>query len=186
LTNKTLNDFIGNGQASVLILLSCSDANVGYKCKSSPREGIFYSEHFPSYDRFSEVENGAMMAEDQVKKVHEERVVVADWTKRKDTFHILSWTVTLQNVVSSSIEYISTAWAYNSLFAFGYPAFTTFSYPNVLLMDFFASNDLWMKQGLSEKEMYEKTTDEVLALAMAINLRKAGQNCYVKSLAEEE
>jgi len=176
LTNLTLNDFIGSGQGCVLIIADGAPDNTLVR-----NAGFFSPSNFPRYDSYSESPDGQDMADDQIAKLHGNRNLVLATSDRKETFHVLSWTLTpgVAEILFSSVEFLATFEAYNRLFWRGYPAFTPASYPNVLYMDFYSAYDLMMLRGWSYNQYYERTTLEVLTLVLAVNLDLASSNCYV-------
>ena len=176
LTNLKLNDFIGDGQGCVLII-----ADGAPDSTLSRNDGFFSPSNFPRYDSYSESPDGQDMADDQIAKLHGNRNLVLATADRKETFHVLSWTLTpgVAEILFSSIEFLATFEAYNRLFWRGYPAFTPASFPNVIYMDSYSAFDLMMLRGWRYDQYYEKTTLEVLTLALAVNLDLASSNCYV-------
>ncbi|PGH08809.1 hypothetical protein AJ80_07768 [Polytolypa hystricis UAMH7299] len=173
LTEKTLNDYIGNGSGRVLIIVEGYD-NV-------PRQdGFFTPSNFPHFDSYSDSSNEKDMADDQVAKLKANRNVVADNNARKDKFHVLSWTLTLQTIENlfNSIERLATELAYDPLFWRGYTAFTATSFPNVIFTDYLGATEV-LSDGNPPGDAYGNTKNEVLSLALAVNLQLASSNCYV-------
>ncbi|OAX80911.1 hypothetical protein ACJ72_04748 [Emergomyces africanus] len=166
LSEKKINEYIGNGQASVIIIASGGPVR--------PDKGIYSTRQFPRYDSYSNTDDIVAMANDQIAKLKGNRNIVANDAERKDVFHIFSWTLTLSRVFERTIASQSIELAYDPLFWRAYHAFTPFSYPNVLYMDFIGSAE---QQNGSRS--FEKTTGEVTAMAMAVNMVIASQNCYV-------
>ncbi|PGH35768.1 hypothetical protein GX50_01351 [[Emmonsia] crescens] len=164
LSEKKINEYIGNGQASVIIITSGGPTR--------PDKGIYSTRQFPRYDSYSDSDEIAAMADDQIAKLKGNRNIVPNDRERKDVFHILSWTLTLSRVFERTIADQSIELAYDPLFWRAYHAFTPFSYPNVLYMDFIGSAE-------QDTKTVEKTTGEVTAMAMAVNMQVASQNCYV-------
>ncbi|OJD12350.1 hypothetical protein AJ78_07043 [Emergomyces pasteurianus Ep9510] len=164
LSEKKINDYIGNGQAGVIIIASGGPTR--------PEKGIYSTRQFPRYDSYSNSDDIAAMAGDQIAKLKGNRNIVPDDAQRKDVFHVFSWTLTLSRVFERTIADQSIELAYDPLFWRAYHAFTPFSYPNVLYMDFMGSAE-------QNTRTLEKTTGEVTAMAMAVNMVIASQNCYV-------
>ncbi|EEH47201.2 uncharacterized protein PADG_03299 [Paracoccidioides brasiliensis Pb18] len=164
LTERTMNDYIGAGGAAVIVIASGGPTR--------PEKGIYSNRQFPRYDSYSNSDDPAAMADDQLAKLKGNRNIVSDTTERKDTFHIFSWTLTLSRVFERTIADQSIELGYDPLFWRGYHAFTPFSYPNVVYMDFIGSAD-------QSETTLEKTHGEVTALAMAVNMELASRNCYV-------
>jgi hypothetical protein len=164
LTNLPLNAFIGNGTASVLVITENFN-------KIPPGQGFYSSSNFPHFDSWSEKNKEREMADDQLKKLHDNTNFDPS-TPDKDQFHILSWTLTEQwyeAIGLGSIETIAMA-AYDPLFWRAYAAFSPKAYPSVLYMDYF---------GQSESRGKEK--NDVMAFAIAVNVAIASQNCWVVS-----
>lgn len=160
LTDLNINDFIGNGQACVLIVIEQSKAN------PSPDRGIFGDDFFPHFDSYSDTEDPTAMSNDQIAKLK------ANKRSPDDNFHLLSWTLTLSAVDSifatdlNSIQSFAVGKAYDPLFYQAFPAFTKSSFPQVLYMDYMAI-------GGKVETGADQPSYEVLALAMAVNLRLA-------------
>ncbi|PGH12173.1 hypothetical protein AJ79_04468 [Helicocarpus griseus UAMH5409] len=165
LTERTINDYIGNGEAAVIIIASGGPVR--------PDKGIYLTrQQFPRYDSYSNSDEIVAMADDQIAKLKGNRNIVADNAQRKDVFHVLSWTLTLFRVIDQTIADYAIELAYDPLFWRAYHAFTPFSYPNVLYMDFIGSAE-------QSDTTFDRTNGEVTALAMAVNMEIASQNCYV-------
>ncbi|EER45681.1 LysM domain-containing protein [Histoplasma capsulatum H143] len=164
LSEKKMNDYIGNGQASVIILSSGG--------ATRPDKGIYSTRQFPRFDSYSNTDVVSTMADDQIAKLKGNRNIVANDAERKDVFHVFSWTLTLTRVLERTIADQSIELAYDPLFWRAYHAFTPFSYPSVLYMDFIGSAE-------KNTKSFDQTTGEVTAMAMAVNMQLASQNCYV-------
>lgn len=178
LTGMRLNEFISQTEGRVLII--ASDAPEAFLS-----EGIFARTNFPLVDSYANTPKERQMATDQLEKLHKQRLIVPDDISRKDTFFILSWTLT-SNVESilrgKSIAHLAVDLAYDSIFWRAYNSFTPQSYPNVLYMDFFGTAD-WAPTIPGQPrwpEMPPKGTyPDIMLLAMSVNLQIASQNRYV-------
>ncbi|KAL2372532.1 hypothetical protein RJZ57_003006 [Blastomyces gilchristii] len=164
LSEKKMNEYIGNGQACVIIIASGGPTR--------PDKGIYSTRQFPRYDSYSNTDQIDTMAADQIAKLKGNRNLVPNDGERKDIFHVFSWTLTLTRVFERTIADQSIELGYDPLFWRGYHSFTPFSYPSVLYMDFIGSAE-------QDTKTLEKTTGEVTAMAMAVNMQIASQNCYV-------
>jgi hypothetical protein len=178
LTEMRLNEFVSQTEGRVLII--ASDAP-----EALLSEGIFARTNFPLFDRYANTPRERLMATDQLQKLESQRWIVADDKSRKDTFFILSWTLT-SNVESilrgKSIAHLALDLAYDSLFWRAYNSFTPQSYPNVLYMDFMGTAD-WAPSIPGQPRWPAMppngTYPDVMLLAMAVNLQIASQNSYV-------
>ncbi|KAK2762469.1 hypothetical protein FQN53_007520 [Emmonsiellopsis sp. PD_33] len=164
LSDKTIEEYIGGGKACVILISSGG--------KVRPEKGIYSTSQFPKYDSYSNSDDISAMADDQIAKLKGNRNIVSGDADRKDVFHVFSWTLTLTRILDRTIAEQSIELAYDPLFWRGYSAFTPFSYPNVIYMDFIGSAE-------QDARTYEKANGEVTALAMAVNMDIASQNCYV-------
>jgi hypothetical protein len=159
ITEYKISELIGNGKACVIVI---TEGPI-----SRPDKGIYPSSQFPHYDQYTDTDDGNQMASDQIAKLHQNRNLVQDGS---DQFHLLSWTLTLEGaqntpVIGNSISELSLVCDV-SLSSAAYQAFTPFSYPSVLYMNFVGSAK-------------SEPNSEALAIAMAVNLYMASQNCYV-------
>lgn len=116
------------------------------------------------------------MESDQLSKLASNRNLAA--TNTKDTFHLLSWTLTQQNPFGDAIVNIAVS-VIDDLFSTAYSAFTPTSYPSVLYLDAFACRDR------ASNDLTKSTPDtvpaywDVAALAVAVNFGIAGSNSWV-------
>jgi hypothetical protein len=178
LTAMRLNEFISPTEGRVLII--GSDAP-----EALLSEGIFARTNLPVFDSYANTPNERLMATNQLQKLERERSITADDAQRKDTFFILSWTLT-NNVESilkgKSIAHLALDLAYDSIFWRAYNSFTPESYPNVLYMDFLGTAD-WAPTIPGQPKWPAMPPDgtypDVMLLAMAVNLQIASQNKYV-------
>ncbi|GFF73175.1 glucan 1,3-beta-glucosidase [Aspergillus lentulus] len=176
LTDKTINDFIGDGNACVLII---SDGGT-----ARPAEGIYNTGSSFGWDgegHWSNTDSISDMASDQLSYLASHRNIIQDDGKRLDKFMVMQWILTLEGLENApgtgpddhsiSIESFATRMPYDALFWKAWNAFTPWSYPNVVLLDYVG--DL---QQLYDDQPVGK---ELITLAMAMNLAIASKNCYV-------
>jgi hypothetical protein len=176
-SNKVLGDFI-NDHASVFIVAQLPG---GISLGSYADQGFFNQDNFPFYDSYSESNNADKMQKDQLDKLKQERNLVADASKRKDKFHILSWTLTQapEDVLNPEKAVMNLAASvYDDLFVDAFNAFTPESFPNVLYIDAVGIRDKPVKFPYDKVASVGKNYD-VRHLAMAINNAKAGRNKYI-------
>ena len=170
----TMNDFIGDGQGCVMTVarnIPGMDAD--------PEKGFYLYDKLPRHNDYSDTDDFNAMRNDQISKLKLNRRLGREGDgDTADDFFVLSWTMTLK--ASDAITPLSdrAAIALNTLFWYAYHEFTPFSYPNILYVDFVGQPYL-LENGLSQDEYMEQTTSHLAALAMAVNLQIASQNCYV-------
>jgi hypothetical protein len=171
LDDATMNDFIGDGRGCVLTV-ACAIPGA-----ERDSDKGFYLEG--RHNDFSDTDNYNYMREDQISKLKLNcRLGPEDDPDTADDFFILSWIMTLK--ASDAITPLSdrAAVVLGTLFWYAYREFTPFSYPNVLYVDFVGQPYL-LAHGASQEEYMEQTTSHLTALAMAVNLQIASQNCHV-------
>ena len=138
-------------------------------------------DNFPFFDSYSETNDLGKMKADQLKKLKDNRNLVADSGKRKDKFHVLSWTLTQgpEDVLNpeKAIMNLGVS-AFDDLVVDGFNAFTPESFPNVLYVDALGARDEPVNFPYKEVDKVA-TTNDITALAMAINNAKAGRNGYI-------
>ncbi|KAF2814969.1 PLC-like phosphodiesterase [Mytilinidion resinicola] len=176
-TTKVLNDFIGNSPSVFVINQLPNGISLG----NYATQGFFSSANFPMFDSYSDSNSAATMEADQLQKVKDNRNIVADDGARKDTFHLLSWTLTQQaeDVLNFDKAIMNLAVSvYDDLFDKAYNAFTPESFPNVLYMDAYAIRDKCVVLPY-DKPATVSAYPDVYALAMAVNNGIAGRNPYI-------
>jgi hypothetical protein len=164
LTELTMSQLIGNGQACVLVVSEGGNVR--------PDKGIYSSSVFPHNDHWSDTDSIQDMTADQLAYLSSHRNL-REGTALQDTFLTFQWLLTLEGIYDNvyfSIEDWALHESYDTLFWDAYQAFTPYSYPNVILMDFVGI----VQQG---DHAFADTSGEVTALAMAVNLELASQNC---------
>ncbi|WEW59950.1 hypothetical protein PRK78_005432 [Emydomyces testavorans] len=167
LANVKLKSFIGNGKGCVLSLI---------RINTKPGKAQYPASALPRYNIYSNIDSLDTMARDQVAKLKANRVLGAetDTTKTKDGFFILSWTLTGIRWPIQSMA----AMAFNHLFTYAFSEFTPFSYPNVLYVDYLGAPYQVSRDGTQEERL-QRTTADIVSLALAVNLQLASQNGYV-------
>ncbi|KAF2687063.1 PLC-like phosphodiesterase [Lentithecium fluviatile CBS 122367] len=176
-SGKVLNEFIAD-RAAVFVLAQLPG---GISLGNYANQGFFNQDNFPLYDSYSNSNDAGKMQADQLSKLKSERNLVADASKRKDKFHIFSWTLTQQaeDVLNPENAIMNLAvGVYDNLFVEAFNAFTPESFPNVLYID---------AVGIRDKPVgfpYDKvksvgTNGDIASLAVAVNNAKAGGNNYI-------
>jgi hypothetical protein len=176
-STKTLDSFIG-ASASVLVVAQLPN---GISLGNYASQGFFAANNFPTYDSYSNSNKAGNMESDQLRKLKDNRNVVADAGARKDGFHLLSWTLTQQaeDVLNFDKAIMNLAASvYDDLFDKAFNAFTPESFPNVLYVDAFAVRD---KSVLIPYDKPAKVGayPDMAALAMAVNNGIVGRNRFV-------
>ena len=177
LSNKVLGDFITD-RASVLVIAQLpSGINLG----SHATQGFYSSANFPMYDSYSDSNSLATMQADQLAKLREQRNIVADGAKRKDAFHVLSWTLTQkpEDVLNLDRAILNlAAGAFDALVSDAWNAFSPESFPNVLYVDALGVRDKSVVFPY-DKPREVPTNMDIAALAVAVNNGMAGRNGVV-------
>lgn len=176
-TGNTLGSFITD-RASVFIFAQLPS---GISLGDYANQGFFTQDNFPIYDSYSNSNDAETMKKDQLSKLKTERNLVADDAKRKDKFHIFSWTLTQQaeDVLNFDKAIMNLAVSvYDPLFVDAFNAFTPESFPNVLYIDAVGIRDKPVVFPYDKPEDVGKNYD-IISLAIAINNAKAGKNVYI-------
>ncbi|KAL8359373.1 hypothetical protein RB601_007892 [Gaeumannomyces tritici] len=165
--DMTLDSLIGAGRACVVVL---SDGG-----RARPDRGIYRpADSFDLADHWSDSDKVADMTADQAGWVRANRNLVSDPGARRDRFlisqHIL--TVKALNVLVASIEGYAVDVAYDALFWRVFSAYTPWSFPSVLLMDYVGILYRGDRSPLPE-------AGEARALVMAVNVGLASRNCWL-------
>lgn len=174
LDDHTMNDFIGDGHGCVLTVAR----NIPGLERDS-NKGFYLYGQLPRHNDYSNTDNYNKMREDQISKLKLNRRLGREGDPdTADDFFVLSWTMSL--LASDAITPLAerAAIALGTLFWYAYHEFTPYSYPNVLYVDFVGAPYL-LDNGKSQDEYMEMTTSHLAALAMAVNLQIASQNCFV-------
>ncbi|CAK7219086.1 hypothetical protein SCUCBS95973_003705 [Sporothrix curviconia] len=173
LTDHTINDYIGHGQACVLVVSEGGPVR--------PDKGIYsVNDQFPHNDHWSDTEQVAKMASDQISHMTANRNVVAGGD---DTFLVMQWILTLEGAdnipvtgsLAFGIDQLAIRSAYDAVFWKAWNALSPTSYPSVLLMDYIGAVNI----GNSREFDLAYASREAVALVMAVNLAVASKNCYV-------
>jgi hypothetical protein len=177
LTSKPLGDFITD-RASVLII---AQLPAGITLSTYATQGFYSSANFPMYDSYSNSNSLASMQADQLAKLHSNRNIVADAAQRKETFHLLSWTLTQQpgDVLNWDRAILNlAAAAFDALVSEAWNAFSPQSFPNVLYVDALGIRDKSVVFPYN-KPLSVPTNVDIAALAVAVNNGMAGRNGVV-------
>lgn len=176
-SNKVLNDFIADGPSVFTIAQLPSGISLG----DYANQGFFNQDNFPFYDSYANSNNADTMKKDQLDKLKAERNLVADAAKRKDKFHIFSWTLTQQAedvlILDKAIMNLAVS-VYDNLFVDAFNAFTPESFPNVLYIDAVGIRDKPVVFPYDKLASVSKNFD-MASLAIAVNNAKAGRNSYI-------
>jgi hypothetical protein len=173
-SNTRLGDFITD-RASVFIIAQLPD---GITLGSHITQGFYSTQNFPFYDEYSNSNNLATMKTDQLAKLRQERNIA----QRKDTFHVLSWTLTQQaeDVLNFDKAVMNmAAEAFDDLVSEAWNAFTPQSFPNVLFVDSLGVRDKSVVFPYDKVKAGLKINGDVKALAVAVNNGMAGRNTVV-------
>jgi hypothetical protein len=174
LPDVTMNEFIGDGKGCVMTV---SRNVVG--AEEDATKGFYLYKDMQQFNHYADTDNYRTMAEDQISKMKMNRVLKADSDQTHiDPFFILSWTMTLKGTDALTSLWIRAASAQSSLFWYAYREFTPYSFPNVLMVDFFGQPYL-LDDNLSQEEYRKASKGDITALAMAVNLQLASQNCNI-------
>lgn len=176
-STKVLGDFITDRASVFVVAQLSSHIQLGDYAK----QGFFASNNFPLYDSYSNTNDLASMRDDQLKKLKGERNIVADSGKRKDKFHVLSWTLTQQpeDVLNLDRAILNlNAAAFDDLVEKAWNAFTPESFPNVLYVDALGIRDKSVVFPF-DKPREVPLNNDIAALAIAVNNGVAGRNQVV-------
>lgn len=173
LDDLTMNQLVGDGQGCVISLYRNIPAT------EDASKGFYGYGKLNAYNRYAETDDYEKMRADQLSKLQQNRKLGKEGDSgTNDGFFLLSWTMTLG--VNDIVTPLSdrAAIAQSSLFWSAYSSFTPYSYPNVIYVDFVGQPYL-LDQGKSQADYLKQTGGHLTALAMAVNLQIASQNCYV-------
>ncbi|KAL1844959.1 hypothetical protein VTK73DRAFT_1427 [Phialemonium thermophilum] len=179
LADATMNEFIGDGRGCVLMIVPGSIGTL-YR---NPDRGIYYYAQLANYNHETDLDSARFenrqVAEDQIARLQQQRNLSApgqDGTR--DLFHVMQWLIpNSQDVTTPLHDY--AAYALGPLFWYAYSQFTPACYPNVLYVDYFGFTRMPGSYGDTQDQYYAASDGTVTALAMAVNLAIASQNCYV-------
>jgi hypothetical protein len=169
ITDRTMNELIGDGTACVLLI---SEGTI-----NRPSSGIYPTAQFSSdVNHWSDTDSITDMMTDQISYLSSHRNLIDPASAdARTTFLVTQWILSLTDIYENtyfSIEDWAVRYAYDPLFWDFYSAITPWMYPNVFLLDF-------VGEQIQYDGAFADATDELIALAMAINLEIASQNCYV-------
>ncbi|KAH6980238.1 PLC-like phosphodiesterase [Fusarium venenatum] len=127
--NNTLNSFIGNGTASVIV---CLDVDGIVPDASFQGKGIFSQANLLTYNSYSNTMDADSMDKDQISKL--ENYPKNSSGQIIDQLHLVSWTLTPQSLTDPSIQSLATT-ANLNLFKDLLGACTQSAFPNIILVD---------------------------------------------------
>ena len=171
-----LNDFIGDGKGCVLPVIRITSTN--YLFTQAKWPGFWPLDALPRTNNFADTNSVNILGDDQIGRLHQSRILNGTSGKNDDLF-VFSWTLTPQPV--DPPIWAGAGEAFPLLAGWAYNYFTSFSYPNVLLVDFIGvqwdtKNPLGPDQA---SQFFDYTNMDIVGLALAVNLGVASQNCYV-------
>jgi hypothetical protein len=172
LGNVTMNEFIGDGRGCVLTVVRNIDVPI------DSERGIYVFGQLGQTNQYSATIEPWVMGPDQLAKMKLHRRLGPEGDPdTRDGMFVLSWTLTWEFSSPWSVMDLASV-ALNTLFWQAYHEFTPYSYPNVLYVDYlglpYTVDDSW-----NEDQMFNVSSGHMTALAMAVNLQIASQNCYV-------
>lgn len=136
LTTLTLNKFIGNGQAAVVVILQPSSSSI--TLGDYANLGFYFYSQFNAWNSYSDTNVLDKMTTDQLNKLRQVRV------DPDSQLFLLSWTLTqdAKDVIvgPSIIELAKTA--NPTIFTLLPPAVSSETYPNILYIDNFADSNV--------------------------------------------
>jgi len=135
LTTLSLDSYIGNGNAAVVVIVSPSGS--GISLGSYANQGFYPATSFPSYNVYSDTNNLNQMISDQLSKMQAQR------TNPNSVFFVLSWTLTQDSVQAaacpltggSSTSILDLANTADAQLSQILPACNSQCYPNVIYID---------------------------------------------------
>lgn len=131
ISTYTLNEFIGGGNASVVVVFSPGDsATLG----PYANRGFFYNSQFDVYNNYTNTNDLQTMETDQINKLHQQR------SSPSSPLFLLSWTLSegWEDIVTGSILDLAEE-ADPRISQVVWPAISPQSYPNILYVDGFNS-----------------------------------------------
>lgn len=128
LTTLTLNDFIGSGNAAVVIIVESASITLG----DFGKQGFYDHAQFNAFNSFADKNDPDEMIADQLNKLNQQRPA---------NYFLLSWTLTQQNeqvVIGPSIRDLADT-ANALIFTKLMPALSNDKFPNIVFLDDFRS-----------------------------------------------
>jgi len=129
LTTLKLNDFIGRGNAAVVLIVEPASISLG----NFANQGFYKYAQFNAFNSFADKDDANVMIEDQLNKLNEQRPA---------NYFLLSWTVTQQKeqviIGPSILDLADTANAL--IFTKLMPALSNDKFPNIVFLDDFRSD----------------------------------------------
>ena len=142
LTTLTLNDFIGSGNAAVVIIVESASISLG----NFANQGFYDHAQFNAFNSFADKNDANEMIADQLNKLNQQRPA---------NYFLLSWTLTQQDqqlVIGPSIRDLADT-ANALIFTKLIPALSNDKFPNIVFLDdfrsFFTSLTLQINQNFS-------------------------------------
>ncbi|EKM58286.1 uncharacterized protein PHACADRAFT_90426 [Phanerochaete carnosa HHB-10118-sp] len=144
LTRLTLNDFIGRGEAAVVVIVQPDAPDIALG--DNAQRGFYFYKQFDAYNSYADKDRLEGMIQDQLEKMRAVR------TGPNAQLFLLSWTLTqaVQDIVSDGRILTLAEEANPALFRHLPSAVNSQTFPNILYIDDFSHSD-------------------ITALAMAIN-----------------
>lgn len=151
LSTVKLSDFIGNGQAAVVVIVESSGISLG----NFAGQGFYTAADFPLYNQYSDINDVTAMANDQLQKMKAQR------PNPDASYFLLSWTLTQDATEAATCE-LGTANSILDLAAIADPqlylqllnACTPSTYPSIIYVD--------------------NVQPPIAAMAMAVNTKASG------------
>lgn len=136
--NNTLNSFIGNGKASVMV---CLDVSGILPDPSFQGRGIFSQANLLTYNSYSDTTDVDTMVQGQLNEL--DNYETNQMGQVIDQLHLVSWTLTPQSATDPSIQTLAGN-ANIPLFKDLLGAATEAAFPNVILVDWFENTNTTM------------------------------------------
>ncbi|KIP07674.1 hypothetical protein PHLGIDRAFT_412290 [Phlebiopsis gigantea 11061_1 CR5-6] len=136
LTTLTLNDFIGNGEAAVLIIVQPDAPETALGDYAN--RGFYFYRQFDAYNVYSNSDKLEVMVPDQIDKMRAVR------PNRDGQLFLLSWTLTQhpKEIVTDGRILDLAEKANPTIFRLLVPACDTATFPNILYIDDFSKSDV--------------------------------------------
>ncbi|PSR84202.1 hypothetical protein PHLCEN_2v5490 [Hermanssonia centrifuga] len=134
LTSMTLGQFIGNGQAAVLVITQPSGS---ISLGSFATQGFYTYSQYNAYNSYSDTDSLSTMVSDQINKMKTVR------TSPTSQLFLLSWTLTqgAGDIIDGTSILDLANEADSALSSDFSGAYTSTTFPNILYIDNFASSD---------------------------------------------
>lgn len=135
LTTLTLNQYIGNGQAAVVVIVQPDDSSVSLG--DYVHRGLYHYSQFDAYNSYADTDNLDSMINDQIGKMRSVR------SSQDSQLFLLSWTLTLSaGDIVADIAILDLASAADpTLYSQFFPSCSTKTYPNIIYIDGFGDSN---------------------------------------------